>query len=533
MQSQFKYKLIRFLTLVLLASPSFMAGNQQVLADTHIKCGFSELGNIGAENLVLRRAGSLRPQLTHEYLTEDKRFLLHYNTTGDSAIDTTSTIVPGVPDWIIAAQQALAHSWHLLVDSLGFIPPPMDSVGYGADPPGGAHDIYFVDFSYYGYTLQEDLVKSTSRPQDYTGFMLIENDFKGFDTEGVAGLKVTLAHEFFHLIHLGYAFKIGNGISDLWWYELSSTWFENVAYPSIDDYLNYVSTYFSNPKPLDQSSGYEVGFYGEILSSYHVSSLMGSIWEYFIHHTAYESIDHSLNDKASSSFGKSYQKFAGWNLVTGYRASSNFGYSDAARFPIISTNGGRFLADSLHLSGTVPQRAIFYYLVRSTEAGGRIYSAHFQPQTGDLYSVFSPDNDPAGLVKFSRDQSDHDIAVAGSPNAGYFAVANANTADLKFSVQLQQKVFRIYPNPLYISDKNTLNIYIGNGEFDPVIRVYDVRGREVLRTGFFTSVPDPASQVTLRISAATSGLSRLPSGIYFLRLTVDHETKVGKFTIIK
>jgi len=504
-----------------------------VKADTHIKCGFAE------PNVLLkaqRKALANRPERQNDYLTSDQRFLLHYDVSGMHAIDTTSTIVPGTPDWLIIADRALHCSWHLLVDSLGFMPPPMDSVSYADDPPGGAYDIYFTDFSFYGMTYPENLVLSTSRLQDYTGYMTIENDFQGYPTEGIPALQVTLAHEFFHLIHLGYAYKTGASgfnVEDLWWYELSSTWFENVAYPDVDDYLNYAPQYFNFPKALDETTGYDVGQYGEVLSSYHKPLLMESIWQDFIDNSAYASIDMGLSSKAGLSFADSYQKFAGWNLITGSRSVSGEGFADAEKLPEIATEISTVILDSTDFRQEVDTRNILYYRIQTTLPDEQLFAVKFSPVNTDVRCVISPNANPGSLIKLSKNNTGK-IETQQRGEVGLLAIANGGQSSSNFALQFQREFFSIYPNPLIVGKNTELHILTAADVYKPEIRFYDIRGREVLQSTFTaTQSGSSNSIITLSIPIKSSGLSRLSSGVYFLRIEGKNTTHTRRITILK
>lgn len=506
-------------------------------ADTHIKCGFAEPIQSDGVVKAFRSDSTTRPQRQHEYLTSDQRFLLHYDITGTHAIDTTSTIIPGTPDWLVAADRALHRSWHLLVDSLGFMSPPMDFVSYAADPPGGAYDIYFTNFGFYGMTYPEDLVNATERTQDYTGYTSIENDFKNFPTEGIPALEVTLAHEFFHLIHLGYGYKsesTGFHVQDLWWYELSSTWFENVAYPEVDDYLNYTPMYFDFPKPLDTTGGYEVGQYGEVLSSYHKPHLMETIWRDFIDNSAYASIDMGLQDETGHSFADSYQKFAGWNLITGMRAIPGMGFADAEKLPGIATEISPVTLDSIQFSNRLTGHNILYYKVQTNLPNEHLFTVGFTPGNSEVRGVMSPDGNPGNLMNFSKTEPGQDLLATNQGRVGLLAVANGSQSEADFSFTFRRKLFSIYPNPLVVGHNSVLNIFTTADNYEPAIRLYDVRGREVFSSQFSSQQSNESSDlITLSIDLKSSGLSKLPSGVYFLRLDGQGEKHVGKITILK
>jgi len=515
----------------------FLAMIAPLKAETHIKCGFAEMMQSNELVKAFRSDSTTRPKRQHDYLTSDKRFLLHYDISGTHAIDTTSTIVPGTPDWLIVADRTLRHSWHLLIDSLGFMPPPMDSVSYAADPPGGAYDIYFTNFGFYGMTYPEDLVNATNRTQDYTGYTSIENDFQGFPTEGIPALQVTLAHEFFHLIHLGYAYKTeasSFNVDDLWWYELSSTWFENVAYPNVDDYLNYAPLYFNYPKSLDETTGYDVGQFGEVLSSYQKPHLMETIWRDFIDNSAYASIDMGLRAETGHSFADAYQKFAGWNLITGMRAIPGMGFEDAEKLPAIATEVSPVTLDSTDFTQDIGAHNILYFRVQTILPDEQLFAIRFSAGNSGIRSVLSPDANPGALLHLSSNNPEEDLSTLKKGRVGLLAIANSGQSTSNFTLQFQRKLFSIYPNPLVIGKNTKLHILTAADVYKPEIKFYDIRGREVIHTPFIIGQSSGSNSViTLTVPMEISGVSKLSSGVYFLRLEGQDKTRIGKITILK
>ncbi|MDO9548375.1 MAG: hypothetical protein Q7J65_05375, partial [Candidatus Marinimicrobia bacterium] len=139
---------------------------------------------------LLGKASFSRPVITDEqtYISRAGHFKFHYTTAGYYAVDTLSTIEVGVPDYIYEAAVAAEYVYRILIDTLGFDPPPVDNYG------GAETDIYVLNFggSAYAYTYPEDEVSTTSRSDDWTAYMEIDNDYKelSYSTNGLDGLRV-------------------------------------------------------------------------------------------------------------------------------------------------------------------------------------------------------------------------------------------------------------------------------------------------------------------------------------------------------
>ncbi|MBI5742046.1 MAG: hypothetical protein HZA16_15180 [Nitrospirae bacterium] len=155
-------------------------------------------------------------------------FKIHYtedNTNGDAVYDSDGN-QGTVPQYVTDLVGYLENSWDQIVTGMSYTEPPPD----GAAGGDGRLDVYLMDMSSYGYTNTGDV------------YIAIENDFAGFpenlDPDQRQGdQKVTAAHEFFHTSQLEYT---TNFTANLWWMEAAAVWVEDIVYPEVKDYLNYV-----------------------------------------------------------------------------------------------------------------------------------------------------------------------------------------------------------------------------------------------------------------------------------------------------
>lgn len=77
--------------------------------------------------------------------------------------------------------------------------------------------------------------------------MVLDNDYKGYPTSGYNGLRVTIAHEFHHVVQLaGYR----SDLSQRNFYEATSVWMERIVEPTILDYINYVKNFLTVLKSI-------------------------------------------------------------------------------------------------------------------------------------------------------------------------------------------------------------------------------------------------------------------------------------------
>ena len=505
---------------------------------TPMKCGFSAQHVVeGVERTQALQVDRLETQ--HHYLTRDSRFLIHYDTEGVNAVDPTSTIVQGIPDWIIETELALEKSFSLLADSLGFDEPPMDTYEYPQDPPGGAYDIYFRNWNYYGMTYFPEHIGLPGKPDAHAGYMVFENDFVGgFNTHGVSALQVTIAHELFHLFHLGYRGpKPGENFpSETWLYELTSSWFENVAYPEVDDYVYYVKTYFNSPAPLDGGYslvGYRSAHYGDILSDYGEPALWEQIWENFITDSAYAAIDKGLRNIAGVDFADSYRQFAGWNLLTGTRAISGFGYADAEKFPEIATDGPISIPDSLPFSVGLERRGVSYLDVFHGNDSPEFYQMEFSGSSSSVGGAWAFPGQTLALEYFQADQS-RGMSLNNPYYNGVMAIANPMDNQGNIRIIQKRRILRIFPNPYIPAEHgNFLRLYtILPPDKTPELTLYNLLGQKI---GYwqFTELSGQEGPTTINVSMDTPAIRELGSGVYFFQLETGRDSKSAKFTLLR
>ncbi|MCF7802987.1 MAG: T9SS type A sorting domain-containing protein [Candidatus Marinimicrobia bacterium] len=508
--------------------------------DKPVKCGFSvlmeqaKLGKITAAQMQ-------RPSLQYRYLTQDSVFLIHYSLEGGDAIDPTSTNSQGIPDWVYEAEKALHKSYFTLVDSMGFPPPPMDSQSYpdegdrrDGDPSGGARDIYIHDLSgsIYGITRWEDeVIKTPTSDMARASYTEIDNDYveANYYTHGVNALRATIAHELFHQFHLAYTLKL----EDVWWYEISSSWFEDLVYPAVNDYIQYVSSYFaSQSQPLHTSGGYKTAHYGYILNSYNEPTVWSDIWANFVTERAYPAIDHALKD-IGYSFAGSYRKFGAWNLLTGSRAINGYGYPDAAEYPEITTSGAITIPDSLPVARSIPARDILYQDLMHTGVGLEHYRLNFNPldaRGGGSIAIPGSTNP----VDFFLGKQTLSLTFPKSGMAGVGALVNPVVDTTSISISQEKKIVTFFPNTYVPAEHgNNIQIYTVLNEAGPIrADLFDVTGRRVLKYNFGGQAFDSGPiQLTLPIEGQSTG--KLSSGVYFLRLDAGNQTQTGKFVLIR
>ena len=284
-----------------------------------------------------------RPLMPESLLTPSGRFRIHYRTTGRDAVDPADTSGNGVPDYVDSVSAVLEHVWRVEIETLGFRAPPADG-GAGGGPE---LDVYLLDLgrlSYYGLTYPESNGATTSTylqlDNDYTNSVYGQAGYcpPSVGTRGLVALRVTVAHEFFHMVQFGYY----QGRDGSWWQEASSTWMEDVAYPDADDYLQYVCAFLgSTSRSLDSGRPlagdyhpYGASIFAHFLDQRYDRSVVRLIWEELGRRASADMshFDRVLQGVDDEGLEGAVADFGLWNYFTGTRQHAQF-YSEGGKYP--------------------------------------------------------------------------------------------------------------------------------------------------------------------------------------------------------
>jgi len=290
-----------------------------IFCDSKItKCGlFSEYQN--------RDWDDWRPVLSDSILSSDDYFMIHFDRIGIDAVSETDSDGDGTPDYVEAVEEAAMHSKDLLL-AMGYLPAIEDN--------NDIYDIYILEMQsgYYGVNVPDLIVNNAS-------FVVIDNEYEPSDfgpTTELDAMRVTTAHEFFHAVQRSYIDNQLPGYQydhDRYFMELSSTWFEDVAYSEINDYVNWADFYLANPEQEisdyipntpGTDPGYALALFGHYLTKvYDDENIMKRVWikisnDPIPNHQGYvrDVIDEVLNDH-SSDFSDAWADFNARNLYNG------------------------------------------------------------------------------------------------------------------------------------------------------------------------------------------------------------------------
>lgn len=176
----------------------------------------------------------------------------------------------GIPDYVDEIAWALDSSWSMEVDKFGFNQ-PFPYVDQNRNST--LYKVVAVNESGYGSTFP---VQKVATQNGWSSLIHININYNSFanGTGFENGIRVTCAHEFFHAIQ----FAMTNNVSDefsltlddypLTWIEGTAACMEELAFPDVNDYLQYTNLFFTTPTISFVHDGErETAFYSNFYSN--------------------------------------------------------------------------------------------------------------------------------------------------------------------------------------------------------------------------------------------------------------------------
>jgi hypothetical protein len=493
-----------------------------------------------------------RPILPLSILSPSGKFKIHYDVSGGNAVPAADLDGSGVPDFVEAVGQALDESYDLQVNELGYDPAPDDNGIAGPE-----YDVYLENLGrgLYGFTQGETRISVTQN--NYTSYIVMDNDFNNNHfTTGVNGARVTAAHEYFHAIQFGY--RIFDNDDEPFYYELCSTWMEDVAYDDINDYFQYLPSFFGRTDiPFNHFTG-TAHTYGRALWNHFLVKRFDDIdlvrrsWEIMRSgELAVAAIDRSLIEKGSR-LKNAFAEFAFWNYFTGpNRADAARYYEEGAQYPEIRFSGNFLIASDTTIVDSSLALTTKYFKFTTTRAGE--------------YAITGAVDDPAnwsfGAVINGTGVDDlHLFNIQNGQNLGFLPefteivvtpinqlvldgdnLPQLNVRYARFQFNLvrgsiggeSRGITNIFPNPFIIGNHSRVFF-----EFAPAntsnleARILDSNGR-VLKTVKFRDGDPSLNQSFFAWDPAANLGSTLASGIYLFVLKQDSFVDVRKFAIVR
>ena len=495
---------------------------------------YSESGNFFVkpsdinEASVLNRTLSLakptgRPTRDLSYNSPDGHFIIHYDNDGYNSVPQDYNFHDTIPDFVFKAAEYLDDSFNTLHDDLGFRVPPTD------DENSPEIDIFFkYDRSYYGVT-QLETNDGTGAWTSYLSLSTLLGDSTIFYTYGLEGLRVTCAHELFHIFQLGYKFRN----SDVFYFEMSSVWFEEYMYPEVNDYHSYIEDYSEDWNYAIQASSMyynNVGYNMYIDKRFSTlnDNIIKRIWDRILSIDALTAIKNELNSRQIS-FEETLRDWGTAQVLCGPYSAQNFAYSfnDASELVSISFDNynDKIIDDLEEDIGLVSNPGVFYYKLTNL------------PYNAFLFDMILSEGTAANLVCLNDSNSTvlhfngNPVVIDGKQYDECILVIGLDEENATGSVAITElfdnKLTNIWPNPLLENDVLSISYVLLEEYEQSEIAIYDLKGRKlysrILSSDFLQS---GLQEISLRPQ-------NLASGVYIIALHTENAVIAEKFTFIK
>ncbi|MFZ5516715.1 MAG: MXAN_6640 family putative metalloprotease [Candidatus Zhuqueibacterota bacterium] len=496
-----------------------------------------------------------RPVLPKSYISPGGQFCIHYTTEplAYGAVDPADANKNGVPDFVDSAAGYFDYAHDLIVNQLGFNSPPADSGG-----TGNQFDVYIINMSDYGITWLEQSVPG--KPGAYSCYIEIDNDYRHVPTAPMQALAVTAAHEYFHVVQVGYRYRD----NDAFFMEMCSTWMEDYAYDNVNDYLYYLDSFFKdiNYPFYFTNNNYEYAnsiWLHMIVKKYN-TDFIRNVWESIPEQTAFTSIQQALLYRETN-FQTELKEYGLWNYLTGSRADTLHYYAEGNTYPEVNCEKDLlFQNQNINLDEQMRKLSSIHYSLDdpfSKHAIGLIITNFEIPDANYLKTDFA--SFAINIVALSEDHLDDPnffidnnlvklnnhigIRLNVEDQENWFARAVVTDADNNHEIiqfyppyvidgdQNKNFIENIYPSPFLLNENRSLTItYVVTEEKAGQIAIFSSDGRLMTQTEF-----DPPSY-NYRIfewDGRNQNGDPVSSGVYLALLRVGDTIDMKKFAIVK
>jgi hypothetical protein len=460
------------------------------------------------------------------------RFIIFYDTTGMSApavLDRNGNPIPNSTEaYVDSVGRIFNYVWQ--VDSiLKYTLPPFEQ--------GLLHYRIIVSELfpyYYGITSPTDIVFDGT-PRRQASYITIDNDFRFFYSEGMAGLKVTAAHEFHHAIQIG---SYGEWTNDYYFYEITSTWMEDVIYTDVNDYYQYLfnvsnqnrASQFSNPEvsfiSVDRGIHYSRAVWGKFIEKKFSPTLIRRTWEHMRQLPSLKSLDNALQESGSS-LREALIEYSLWNAQTGPDCDTIAYYTEGKYYPTMNfrsavqfTPPARSIADSIQTLG-----AIYHpILVNNTTMLAMIMNLNTASRVSTNYLSFSYDISQSGGEGYKHLRN------------GLYVKLNVSDPENWYTLETVPAIVDdivVYPNPMFSPQTTSLKFRLPTtANLSVTLDIFSASLRHIFSNTLPVVHLRPFEPGVIWNGKMDNG-EDAPSGIYiFILKDGDREYK-GKFSILR
>lgn len=247
----------------------------------------------------------------------------------------------GVPDYVERVLWVGAHVHAVENGRLGWREPLSDGRRGGKR---GKTDVYLKELGprLFGYAAPDrgQTLGGHRLRRRLHGYLVLDNDYDPFQypgTKPLPDLEVTFAHEYCHILQMGY-----DAYQDAWMAESTAVWMEDQVYNGVNDYLRYVRRWvrlFRTPLTANSIREYGATVWNEWLVRHYNRDILRNAWERARHTrpagfsvAAYNS---AIEAAGSSDFSRDFARFA--RDVAEWRGDGRF--REGRRYPDVPRQG--------------------------------------------------------------------------------------------------------------------------------------------------------------------------------------------------
>jgi len=447
------------------------------------------------------------PKNFDHYISPGGNFKVFYTTVGRDSVRSLDTIsygaagqpdkwrerrsgANGIPDYVDEAAFALDSAWSMEVERFGFPKPKA-----APDPSGSAaqYSVVIIKSDNYGTTYPVAKSSSSASQAGFASYIEVNGNWSGLEWVGTVynkrpydALRVTCSHEFFHSIQYSMVWTIDLDNLTFGWLEGSAVLMEEAAFPDINDYLQYVSSYFSNPRVSLLSDNddyvymnsilfkylYEKGIRGGdnigIVKAVHENNLANRNIAF------HQNLTKSVSDQAGRDWAEVLNGFHAESYFTGTRARPWAFVSDAGRMSpwkipaeAEADTSANIRTYSMGLFMYKPQPSQGDTLVLSIS--GQIDASTSGATWGASAIVTEGAGDSATIVPVNIDAKGYGrLALAGWSGKGscLLVATNAGQSTRRITVKIgnsdYDETLKISPNKINIRKSNPIRIIGGD-----------------------------------------------------------------------
>jgi hypothetical protein len=478
-----------------------------------------------------------RPERDTSIISPLGLFRIHFNLTGSERPNYN----PMLSALQNAAETAKAadSAYNFEVNFLGYPPPPPDNSAGGDN----LCDIYISNIGgTYGFTVPEEALGD----EKYTSYVQIHNSFKGFPTEGLDAMHVTVAHEFHHTIQLGnYILRY----EDLFFHELTSVSMEEFVYNSVNDYYFYMPHYFNNPGktfgafPGGTVDGYDLAIWNIFMKDKFGFGIIKRQWQLMPQMRALEAISQSLIE-AGTSFGSKLSEFGVWTFFTNFRTIKGEYFEEAEHYPVIkSTVTIQFNSQAFN-GLAAPASNNFITFVNSTDTITTILTnADFESGVNNMNAYFDYQYIlSSSLVTGSTKLTDNYYAKLNVSQPALWTVAEILNYQLirqngNIYSENPSKDLYAYPNPFFYSKAysnlcNCIEIIIDPGkENEAYLNIYTSSMEAIYKSSSPLPVENNSFGRKILRWYIRDIPEKLSTGVYIYAVKLGNQISLGKLVI--